>query len=189
MSTRGGVCRSEQTWPNQYQGAPIAQAQAGGSLVLRYGGNGHSTGIRVPGSTNGTSGTVSVYCLGTPNAEITSPTQLTSDNLIAQQGFAEDSIHFFDEVTGILQDKGNWMTLNIPASYQSGNYEMLWVWSYDNINAWTSAFDVKVTAGSGIPANNTISTSSVATTPTAAATGYPAYSKRDLARRQAALQN
>lgn len=143
------ACNPLQRTPNQAAGAPVAQIAAGSSFRLRFGGNGHTRGS---GTADGNPGQVSVYWLKTPGAQIETTDGFKDENLLKRAGFADESFSYPEGVkkpTEGLVDKGNWMTVPIPAETAPGSYPMTWVWSYDGVNQWSSCFDVEVIAGAG----------------------------------------
>jgi hypothetical protein len=143
------ACNPSQRAPNQLDGAPMAEVSAGGMFRLRFGGNGHTRGV---GPADGKPGDVSVYWKATPETEITDISEFTDNNLLARAGFADNSFSYpadpaiIKPVDGLV-DKGNWMEVTVPSGTAAGRYMLVWVWSYDGANQWSTCFDINVTGG------------------------------------------
>ena len=95
----------------------MATASAGTSIKLMFGGNGHSRGD-FGGVQTGDAGYVAVYWKGRVEQEIVDISELTDENKLQENGFAEESFSFPDDKSVVsprqgLQDKGNWMTLRL----------------------------------------------------------------------------
>ena len=121
----------------------MATAKAGESLRLMFGGNGHSRGFSV----GGTPGTVSVYWKGKPEAEITDVKEFTAANKIQSNGFSDESFSYPANVKTPpegLVDKGNWQTIKLPANMAKGRHMLVWVWSYQGADQWSTCFDVNI---------------------------------------------
>jgi hypothetical protein len=144
------ACNPNQRSPGQAPNAPMAEVAAGGMFRLRFGGNGHTRGAPM-----GDIGRVSVYWKGKPLDQINTIDEFTPENRLAEAGFADNSFSYPDGATGGadgLVDKGNWMEVTVPAGTPSGEYPMVWVWSYNNAPQWSTCFDVKVTGGQALVA-------------------------------------
>jgi len=156
------ACPAEQRSPTYQANAPMATAQPGGLIRLRFAGNGHSRGFNVGGDP----GTVSVYWKGAPEQEITDTSEFTTQNQLATGGFAGDAFvipadpNVKTPAEG-LSDFGNWLPVQLPANMQAGRHMMVWVWSYKDTVQWSTCFDVMI-QGSAVapqpdpnPASNT----------------------------------
>jgi hypothetical protein len=200
------ACNPSQRAPNQLEGAPMTQVSAGGMFRLRFGGNGHTRGT---GPASGNPGEVSVYWKGTPGAEITDINEFTDNHLLSRAGFADNSFSYPADpaikkpVDGLV-DKGNWMEVKVPGGTAPGRYMLVWVWSYDGANQWSTCFDINVTGAgarslavapaeqpeqpeSPVPADKgpsltdpVVATSTVVTTAWATVTEYAKKNKRSM---------
>lgn len=139
------ACHPSQRAATYHANAPMASAKAGEKLRLMFGGNGHARGAGVGGNP----GTVTVYWKGKPNTEITSVKEFTAANKLQSNGFSEDSFSYpanpaIKDPTQGLVDKGNWQVLNLPANMAKGRHMMVWVWSYQGADQWSTCFDVNI---------------------------------------------
>lgn len=143
------ACNPSQRSPGQDASAPMATVSPGGTIKLRYGGNGHTRGMTA--GANNDPGQVSVYWAGAAETEIQTIDEFTDANRIAQAGFADDSFSYPADPSIIsaaqgLVDKGNWMDVTMPTNMAPGRHMLVWVWSYDNAPQWSTCFDVEVQA-------------------------------------------
>ncbi|KAK3380799.1 hypothetical protein B0H63DRAFT_560650 [Podospora didyma] len=139
------ACNPLQRKPAQSPNAPAAAAKAGGSIMLRYGGNGHTRGATA--GEGGDPGQVQVFWAGKKETEIVTVDELTKDKIISQAGFAENSFSYPEDpaITKPAQglvDKGNWQKVTLPSNMEAGRHMLVWVWSFNNKPQWSSCFDV-----------------------------------------------
>jgi hypothetical protein len=127
--------------------APMVTAAAGTSIKLMFGGNGHSRGA--PMDKLGDPGRVSVYWAGEKEREIVDVKEFTSEYLVQEDGFSDESFSFPADMNikssgqGLI-DKGNWMTLRLPECMEQGRHMMVWVWSFQGMDRFSTCFDVMV---------------------------------------------
>jgi hypothetical protein len=132
---------------HQLNPAPMATAAAGSSLRLMFGGNGHSRGA--PMDKTGDPGKVSVYWAGEKEREIVDVKEFTPEYLVQENGFSDESFAFPADMNikssgqGLI-DKGNWMTLRLPECMKKGRHMMVWVWSFQGMDRFSTCFDVMV---------------------------------------------
>ncbi|KAI7785707.1 hypothetical protein LA080_006273 [Diaporthe eres] len=143
------ACNPSQRSPGQEANAPMATVSPGGTIKLRFGGNGHTRGTTA--GANNDPGQVSVYWAGAKETEIQTIDEFTDANRIAQAGFADDSFSYpadpsIISATQGLVDKGNWMDVTMPTNMEPGRHMLAWVWSYDNAPHWSTCFDVQIQA-------------------------------------------
>ncbi|KAF2671406.1 hypothetical protein BT63DRAFT_453802 [Microthyrium microscopicum] len=173
------ACHPTQRTPTYQPNAPMASAAPGDSIKLFFGGNGHTRGSNVPG---GDPGIVNVYWKGAPEQEITDVSEFTSANLLATGGFAGESFSYpadpnIKTPAQGLVDKGNWLTVKMPADMAAGRHMMVWVWEAQGKPTWSTCFDVMVGgsgSGSAPAAPASSSSPSAAPVPAAAASSAPA---------------
>ncbi|KAF2866012.1 hypothetical protein BDV95DRAFT_599381 [Massariosphaeria phaeospora] len=139
------ACHPSQRSPNQLGGAPRAQAKAGSTIRLMFGGNGHARGASVGGDP----GYVTVYTKGEPESDITDLSEFTDENKLQSNGFSAESFAYpadpnVKSPTQGLQDKGNWQSLQLPKAMIPGRHMFVWVWSYEGKDQWSTCFDVDV---------------------------------------------
>ncbi|KAK0723496.1 hypothetical protein B0T26DRAFT_675060 [Lasiosphaeria miniovina] len=150
LNDRSACSPPQREFKPQGPNTPIATAKAGGTITLRYGGNGHSRGKGANG--NGDPGNVQVFWAGKKETELKTLDDLTDKTRIAKAGFSDESFALpadksvVDPDFGLI-DKGNWMTVTLPANMEPGRHMLVWLWSFKNetvSNApqWSSCFDV-----------------------------------------------
>lgn len=127
----------------------MATVSPGGTIKLRYGGNGHTRGATA--GKNNDPGRVSVYWAGKKETEINTIDEFTDANRIAQAGFSDESFSYPADPSIIsptqgLIDKGNWMEVTMPTNMEAGRHMLVWVWSYDDAPQWSTCFDVQIDA-------------------------------------------
>lgn len=128
--------------------APMATAAADSSIKLMFGGNGHSRGAPFA-TASGNPGNVSVYWAGEPETEIVDVKELSPDHLVQEDGFSDESFSFPADMNvrtppqGLV-DKGNWQTLRLPECMEKGRHMMVWVWSFEGTNRFSTCFDVMI---------------------------------------------
>lgn len=108
-------------------------AKPGTSLRMRYWGNGHSRwDIGSPNHRD--PGLVRVYWAGKKETELTYKSDLVESNYFVQSNFSSDTINLIQGTH--MNEKANYMTLNLPTNIENGRHMMVWVW------AWSLGLDV-----------------------------------------------
>ncbi|KAK3380674.1 hypothetical protein B0T24DRAFT_591127 [Lasiosphaeria ovina] len=149
LKDRSACSPPQREFKPQGPNTPLATAKPGGSIVLRFGGNGHSRGNGTgENGLHGDPGTVEVFWAGKKETEIKTIDELTDKTSIAKAGFSDESFALpadpnVKDPPG-LQDKGNWMTVKMPANMEPGRHMLVWLWSFRNKPQWSSCFDVMI---------------------------------------------
>jgi hypothetical protein len=81
--------------------------------------------------------------------EIVDVKEFTSEYLVQEDGFSDESFSFPADMNIMssgqgLIDKGNWMTLRLPECMEQGRHMMVWVWSFQGMDRFSTCFDVMV---------------------------------------------
>lgn len=129
------ACRPLQASPVYPANVPMTTAKPGDSLRMRFWGNGH-TRWDIGSPNHRDPGLVRVYWAGQKEVELTYKDNLTEANWFpgAQANFSADTITQISD--GHMNEKGNYMTLNIPDDIENGRHMMVWVW------AWSEGLEV-----------------------------------------------
>lgn len=128
----GLACRPSQT--NTYTTkAPMTVAKPGASLRMRFWGNGHSR-WDIGSPLHRDPGLVRVYWTGKTDTEITYKSELDQNHWFAntQSNFSQDAVILIQGNN--MNEKANYMTLNLPMNIADGVYMFVWTW------AWSQGF-------------------------------------------------
>lgn len=124
LKPNGPACNPVQKPGVAAPGAPAATASPGETLKLRHWGNGHSD-YHIGSPRNRDPGLVRVYWAHAKETEIENASQLTQDLLIAEGNFTSTDAVIAKDGRGHMNEKGNFLELNLPKNMETGRHAMV----------------------------------------------------------------